>query len=94
MINENTLLKLAKLSRLELSEEEKTNLPDELNKILDWMNELNEIDTTNIEPLTHLTFEVNSFREDEVKNMLDHEKALLNAPKKDENYFIVPKVLE
>ncbi|TAE76126.1 MAG: Asp-tRNA(Asn)/Glu-tRNA(Gln) amidotransferase subunit GatC [Bacteroidetes bacterium] len=94
MINENTLQKLAKLSRLELSEEEKKSLPDELNKILNWMNELNEVNTDDIEPLTHLTFEVNSFREDEVKNMLEHTKALLNAPKKDDDYFRVPKVLE
>lgn len=94
LINDEILAKLAKLSRLHIAENEKQPMQEELNKILNWMKELDEVDTTNTEPLTHLTFEINHFREDEVKNMLEHKKALSNAPQKDEDYFRVPKVLE
>ncbi|TAE49505.1 MAG: Asp-tRNA(Asn)/Glu-tRNA(Gln) amidotransferase subunit GatC [Cytophagales bacterium] len=94
LIDNNTLTKIAKLSRLQLTDNEMQPLQDELNKILDWMKELDSVDTADIEPLTHLTFEVNHFREDEVKNMLSHQKALENAPQKDDDYFRVPKVLE
>ncbi|HEX8531239.1 MAG TPA: Asp-tRNA(Asn)/Glu-tRNA(Gln) amidotransferase subunit GatC, partial [Cytophagales bacterium] len=55
---------------------------------------LNEVDTAGVEPLTHLTDEVNVMREDQVQEPLPPERGLLNAPRKDDEYFRVPKVLE
>ena len=66
----------------------------ELNVILDWIDKLNEVDTEGIEPLTNMTAETNIFREDIVKSVMTHEEGLKNAPKKDSNYFRVPKVLD
>ncbi|GAB3828656.1 hypothetical protein GCM10028895_42460 [Pontibacter rugosus] len=66
----------------------------DLNKILNWVDQLRELDTENIEPLIHMSEEVNVLREDEVRNTVSHEEALLNAPKKDSDYFRVPKVME
>lgn len=93
-IDKDTVGKIAHLSRLEYSETEKEALVKEMNKILDWMDKLNEVDTSNVEPLTHMSAELNVFREDVVQPHLDHKKALVNAPKKDSDYFRVPKVIE
>ena len=89
-----TIRKLAHLSRLEFSEEKEQEMLGDLNKILNWVDKLRELDTENIEPLTHMTAEVNVMREDVARNTITHEEALLNAPKKDSDYFRVPKVLE
>ena len=89
-----TIRKLAHLARLEFSEEKEQEMLGDLNKILNWVDKLRELDTENIEPLTHMTAEVNVMREDVAKNTVTHEEALLNAPKKDSDYFRVPKVLE
>jgi aspartyl-tRNA(Asn)/glutamyl-tRNA(Gln) amidotransferase subunit C len=94
VITQQNLEKLAQLSRLSIEHQDKEKLLNDLNRILDWMQELQEIDTTDILPLTHLTSEINQFREDEVRNMLDIEKALQNAPKKDNSYIRVPKIIE
>lgn len=89
-----TIRKLAHLARLEFSEEKEQEVLQDLNKILNWMDKLRELDTKNVEPLTHMTEEINVLREDIVKNTVTHEEALLNAPKKDSDYFRVPKVME
>jgi aspartyl-tRNA(Asn)/glutamyl-tRNA(Gln) amidotransferase subunit C len=89
-----TIRKLAHLARLEFNEEKEQEVLGDLNKILNWVDKLRELDTENIEPLTHMTAEVNVMREDAAKNTITHEEALLNAPKKDSDYFRVPKVLE
>ena len=89
-----TIRKLAHLARLEFSEEKEQEMLGDLNKILNWVDKLRELDTENIEPLTHMTAEVNVMREDAAENTVTHEEALLNAPKKDSDYFRVPKVLE
>lgn len=89
-----TIRKLAHLARLEFNEEKEQEVLGDLNKILNWVDKLRELDTDNIEPLTHMTAEVNVMREDAAKNTITHEEALLNAPKKDSDYFRVPKVLE
>ncbi|HEY4651982.1 MAG TPA: Asp-tRNA(Asn)/Glu-tRNA(Gln) amidotransferase subunit GatC [Pontibacter sp.] len=89
-----TIRKLAHLARLEFSEEKEQEMLGDLNKILNWVDKLRELDTENIEPLTHMTAEVNVMREDVAQNTITHEEALLNAPKKDSDYFRVPKVLE
>ena len=78
-----TIRKLAHLARLEFNEEKEQEVLGDLNKILNWVDKLRELDTENIEPLTHMTAEVNVMREDAAKNTITHEEALLNAPKKD-----------
>lgn len=93
-IDKETVSKIAHLSRLEYSESEKDELAKDMNKILNWMEQLNEINTEGVEPLIHMSVEVNVLREDIVHQHLEHKKALLNAPKKDSDYFRVPKVIE
>lgn len=89
-----TVEKLAELAKLEFIEQEKAELLNDLNRILEFMDKLNELDTTGVEPLVYMNDEVNVLRVDEVIQELTHEEALLNAPKKDSDYFRVPKVLE
>lgn len=89
-----TIKKLAHLARLEFNEEKEQEMLQDLNKILNWMDQLRELDTENVEPLTHMSAEVNVLREDAARNTVTHEEALLNAPKKDSDYFRVPKVME
>lgn len=89
-----TIRKIAHLARLEFNEEKEQEVLQDLNKILNWVDQLRELDTENVEPLIHMSEEVNVLREDAVQNTVTHEEALLNAPKKDSDYFRVPKVLE
>ena len=89
-----TIRGLAHLARLEFNETKEQEMLSDLNKILNWMDKLNELNTDHVEPLIHMTEEVNVMREDVAKNTVTHEEALRNAPKKDSDYFRVPKVLE
>jgi aspartyl-tRNA(Asn)/glutamyl-tRNA(Gln) amidotransferase subunit C len=93
-IDKDTIDKVAHLARLELAEDEKEKLMGDMGKILDFMAKLNEIDTTGIEPLVYMTDEINVLREDVVKQEITHKEALQNAPKHDDNYFLVAKVIE
>ena len=93
-VDKDTVEEIAHLARLELTEEEKKDMTSEMSKILNWMEKLNEVDTSKVEPLIHMSQEMNVLREDIEGEMLSHEAALKNAPKKDSNYFRVPKVIE
>jgi len=93
IIDQDTVEKIAHLARLELSADEKQAMITDMNKILGFMDKLNEIDTTGIEPLVYMTKEVNTLREDVIKQEITHEEALLNAPKQDGEYFLVAKVI-
>jgi len=93
-IDEVTVEKIAHLARLNLTGEEKLHMIGDMNRILGFMDKLNEIDTTGVEPLIYMTSEVNNMREDVVKQEITHEDALLNAPKHDEEYFLVAKVID
>jgi len=93
-IDDETVEKIAHLARLELSADEKQEMIKDMNKILGFMDKLNEIDTTGVEPLVYLTNEVNVLREDIVKQEITHEEALLNAPKHDKDFFLVAKVID
>ena len=93
-IDKETVEKVAHLARLELAEDEKEKVMDDMNKILGFMDKLNEIDTSGIEPLVYMTNEINTVREDVIKQEITHEEALLNAPKHDNDYFLVAKVIE
>jgi aspartyl-tRNA(Asn)/glutamyl-tRNA(Gln) amidotransferase subunit C len=93
-IDKELVDKLAHLARLEFQDEQKSKIEQDLNRILSFMESLNEVDTTNVKPLVYLTDEKNVFRKDEVSQDISHEEALKNAPKKDSDYFRVPKVIE
>ena len=93
-INQDTVDKLATLSRLEFNGKEKEEIINDLNRMLDFVSKLNELDTTNVEPLIYMNDEKNVLREDEVKQTISQKQTLSNAPKKDSDYFKVPKVVE
>ncbi|WP_069129969.1 Asp-tRNA(Asn)/Glu-tRNA(Gln) amidotransferase subunit GatC [Rhodohalobacter halophilus] len=86
---------IANLARLQLKEDEAERLKGDMNKILGYIETLNELDTSDVEPLEHVTEIVSSsFRKDEAGAPLDHEEALKNAPDADSDYFRVPRVIE
>lgn len=93
-INKDLVDKIAHLARLEFPDEQKLKIEEDLNRILSFMESLNEVDTSVVEPLIYLSDEKNVFRIDEVKQDISHEEALRNAPKKDSDYFRVPKVID
>lgn len=92
-IEESLIDKLAHLSRLEFSQEEKSVLKSDFEKMLDFVNKLNELDTSGVEPLLHISSNVNVLREDISGNEISREQALSNAGLKDESFFMVPKVI-
>ena len=92
-IDSEALQKIAHLARLNVHPDEETDLLNSLNSVLDWMEQLNAIDTTGVEPLTHLSAEVNVLRPDRVGQHLPREQALANAPQHTNEFFEVPKVI-
>lgn len=93
-IDKDTVERLAELAKLEFNGEEKQELITDLNRILTFVDKLNELPTTGVEPLIYLTDEKNVLRKDEVIQEMTHAEALMNAPRKDSDYIRVPKVLE
>ena len=91
-IDKKTLEKIAHLARLEVAPEEEHKMLNSLSDILTWVEKLNELDTDKVEPLTNMSMEKNSYREDVPGEHLEHEKGLLNAPKRDKDFFRVPKI--
>jgi aspartyl-tRNA(Asn)/glutamyl-tRNA(Gln) amidotransferase subunit C len=86
--------KLAELSKLEFEPADKEKIKTDLQKILDLVEKLEEVDVTGVEPLIYMTDEKNVLRKDEVNGMVSKADALLNAPQKDSDYFKVPKVIK
>lgn len=84
---------IAKLAKLEFNEDEKVKFTEQFNEILAFMEKLNELDTSNVEPLSHVIELQNVFREDKVKPSIPTEEALKNAPAKTDKFFKVPKVI-
>jgi aspartyl-tRNA(Asn)/glutamyl-tRNA(Gln) amidotransferase subunit C len=93
-IDKQTLDKLAHLARLEYDEKDSEKMLADLNSMVAFVEKLKEVDTTGVEPLTTMSYEINALREDVVKDQLERARALSNAPKKDSQFFRVPKVLE
>ena len=89
-----TLRKLAHLARLELDNTKEQETLSALNEILDWVDQLRQLDTQDVAPLVHLSHEINVLRPDEAHNTVTHQQGLSNAPRKDSDYFRVPKVLD
>ena len=93
-INRELLDKMAHLARLEFNDKDAEKMMADMSAIVSWVEKLNEVDTTGIEPLTTMSHEVNAMRADKTQTELTHEEVLKNAPLKNEDYFRVPKVLE
>lgn len=94
ILDENTIHKIADLARIEIADEKVEKLIPEMNKILSFMEKLNELDTTNVAPLVYMTEAENVWREDVIKQEISTEDALKNSAKHSEQYFTVPKVIE
>ena len=86
--------KLAHLSRLEFSETEKAEIKNDLQRMIGFIEKLNELNLDNTEPLLFINEEVNVLREDEIKGSVSRPEALKNAPLHDNQYFKVPKVIK
>ena len=93
-INKEVITKLSGLSKLKFNKEEVELISEDLSKMVNFINQLNELETDGIEPLIHMNEEVNNWREDNLGEVLDQEKALANSPVKDSAYFKLPKVLD
>lgn len=93
-ISLQTIDKLANLSKLHFNDEEKQALQNDLEKMIGFINQLQKVDTTGVEPLQHISESINVLREDELKGTVSREEALLNAPAKDAKFFKVPKVIK
>ena len=92
-VDSETVDKIDHLARLELSLGEKQEMIQDMNQILGFMAKLNEVDTTGVEPLVYMSDEVNVLRDDVVKQEITTEEGLKNAPKHDDKYFLVAKVI-
>lgn len=93
-ISNELIDKLSDLAKLEFNGDEKEQIKQDLTRVLSFIDKLNEVDTTNVEPLIFMSDAVNVLREDEVLHTITKEEALKNAPKKDSDYFRVPKFLD
>lgn len=93
-IQPEVLRRMAHLSRLEISESEFPRLLEDFSSMVGFVEQLKEVDTTGVEPLTRMTHEINALRKDVAAEELSVDQALLNAPRSDGSYFRVPKVIE
>lgn len=93
-ISEETVNHIAHLARLEFEGEKKDAIREDMDRIVDFMDKLQEVDTGDVEPLIYMTEEVNKLRDDNPVVSLSQEEVLKNAPKKDSDYFRIPKVLD
>lgn len=93
-IDDNLLDHISHLARLSFEGEEREAVKNDLDNITNFMDQLKELNTENVEPLIFMTEEINNLREDIPAVTVSHEDALKNAPKKDTDYFRIPKVLD
>ena len=94
ILNDEMVRKLADLARLEFSPDEEQAIKQDLQQMIGFVEKLNEIDTTGITPLTHISDTINNLRDDEVKGSVSTSSALYNAPDAIEPFFTVPKVIK
>ena len=93
-VNDTMVSKLANLARLKFDDAEKEAIKNDLQKMIRFVEKLNELDTTGVEPLLHMSSNVNVLRADEVKESITREAGLQNAAVHDEYFFKVPKVIK
>lgn len=93
-ISKEDVQHIASLARLRFSDDEEEQLAEEMSRILDYVDTLNELDTTGVPPMSHVLDLHNVFRDDDIEERIDRDQALQNAPDADGEYFRVPKVIE
>ena len=93
-VNDTLVDKIAHLARLQFNDAEKAAIKTDLQKVIVFVEKLNELDTTGIEPLLHMSDNINILREDEVKGSISSVEGLKNAPLHDTQFFQVPKVIK
>lgn len=93
-VTEKDVRYVAHLARLQFTDEEVEGLAKDMSKILDYMETLEELDTSDVDPLEHVIDMEYRLRDDKAKEPLPHEEALKNAPDADSDYFRVPKVID
>ena len=93
-LDEATVARIARLARIAVPEDELAPLADELSHIMKWIEQLNEVDTEGVPPMTSVVAMQLAWREDRVTDGGRPEDILANAPERDDGYFVVPKVVE
>ncbi len=93
-VDKLTVKKIATLAKLEFNEEQTVSIQQDLSRMLDFVNKLNEVDTNNVEPLVYMLDEPSILRMDEAVQEISQQEALKNAPDKDTDFFKVPKVIK
>jgi aspartyl-tRNA(Asn)/glutamyl-tRNA(Gln) amidotransferase subunit C len=93
-VNDNLVERIAHLSRLQFDAGEKEAVKKALQRMISFVEKLNELDTTGVKPLLHMGHSINILREDEVKGSISREDGLKNAPLPDGEFFKVPKVIK
>lgn len=94
MISDETMDYVGILAKLELSAEEREKAKEDMGRMLDYIDKLDELDTSGVEPMSHVFPICNVFREDVVMNGDDREALLSNAPEEEQGAFVVPKTIE
>ena len=93
-VNDALIDKLANLARLQFDDQEKAGIRNDLQRMIQFVEKLNELDTTGVAPLLHMSDNVNVLREDEVTGTISSEEGFKNAPLHDQQFFKVPKVIK
>ena len=93
IIDDETMENVCILAKLSLTEDEKEKAKEDMQKMLDYVDKLDELDTSSVEPMSHIFEDENVFRVDVVTNGVNHEAMLANAPKQKENQYQVPKTI-
>jgi aspartyl-tRNA(Asn)/glutamyl-tRNA(Gln) amidotransferase subunit C len=93
-VDRATVRRIARLARIAITDEEARRLEQELSGILDWVAQLDEIDTSTVPPMTRVVAMKMKMRKDEVTDGFCADDILKNAPKGDDDYFVVPKIVE
>jgi aspartyl-tRNA(Asn)/glutamyl-tRNA(Gln) amidotransferase subunit C len=93
-VTDKLIEKVAHLARLKFDDAEKETIKKDLQRMIEFADKLNELDLENVEPLLHMSEEVNVLREDEISGSVSREEALKNAPEHDDKFFKVPKVIK
>ena len=93
-ISEDEMIKIAKLAMLEISPDEKDDFLKQVNSIAEYIDKINELDTTNVEPTVHIFELKNVFREDKIQQSIDSNELKKIVPDYKDNYIVVPKIIE
>ncbi len=93
-VDKDTVKKIARLARLHVPEDKQLQIASDLNRILSWIEELGEVDTKNVEPLSSVTGHSLPMRADKVNDGNKADQILANAPEQASGFFVVPKVVE